>query len=150
MEYTKKEKHKLYMREWRKSNKDKISRWNKKYKENNKFEIDKKYHKIYRINNKKKRNQYNKRWKKGNPKKWKLLRDKHQKKWLRNNKFKKKIQDYTFHNLLKDIRKRDNCSCIQCGDSNDLGTHHVIYRFPPQLTDAITVCNSCHYYLNRK
>lgn len=150
MEYTQKEKHKLYMREWRKKNKDKVSKWDKRYRETHELKTDKEYHKRYRINNKKKRNEYNKRWKKENPEKWKSLRDKHQKKWLENNKFIKKIQNYTFHNLLNQIRKRDNCSCIQCGNSDGLETHHTIYKFPPQLDDAITVCNSCHYYLNRK
>ncbi len=121
MGLTKKEIHKLYMREWRKN--CKLSSKNKK----------KGYDKSWKNNNRERINELNK-----------IYRDREK------NKFIFKIERYTWKYQKDIIRKKDNYQCRYCYNPDcRLETHHFIYEYPPKIEDCTTVCNSCHTYLNK-
>ena len=62
---------------------------------------------------------------------------------------KKKRQEYKYEFSLirKEILERDNYTCVECGEKNDLNIHHIIHRKnggknnPENLQ---TLCAKCH------
>ena len=117
-----------YRRDYRKKNLEKVRLYQRLH---NKTQKCQKRLKLWKFYNKKKLNKQSKIWK-------------------IQNQLKCKIEAYTNNNHLNMlIRQRDNNCCVKCGSTENIETHHLIYRFPPHIEDCITVCRSCHHYLNR-